>query len=225
MNRTTPPVEFILHAVTHHDTADGVEALTLGTNRGEMPARLHPAPAGAPAVVWVGGAGGGLDGPAWGLYPRLATQLSHHGIASLRLHYRRPNYLEECVMDTLLAVEYLVQQRGHRGVALVGHSFGGAVVISAGALSEAVTAVVAMSSQTYGTDLTPQVSPRPLLLLHGTEDEILSAACSQDIYRRARQPKELVLYPGCHHGLDECREQVDHDLVAWLRRQLPARQQ
>ncbi|MCC2547134.1 dienelactone hydrolase family protein [Hymenobacter sp. BT175] len=222
MSRKSKPeqVEFVLESVTHHGTAEGVEELTLHTNGGDMPARYHPAPAGTPAVIWVGGSGGGLDGPAGGMYPRLAGQLSGRGAASLRLHYRRPNYLEDCVLDTLLAVQYLVQQRGHPAVALVGHSFGGAVVIAAGALSEEVKAVVPMSSQTYGTDLAPQVSPRPLLLIHGTDDEILAHRCSEDIYRRAREPRELLLYPGCRHGLDECREQVDRDLVAWLTRQL-----
>ncbi|PJJ48066.1 alpha/beta hydrolase [Hymenobacter chitinivorans] len=220
MTRKSNVFELILETVTLHGVVNEVEELTLHTNGGELPARLHPAAAGSAAVVWVGGAGGGLDGPAWGLYPRVAGQLRGHGMASLRIHYRHPNYLEECVADTLLAVQYLVQQRQYRRIALVGHSFGGAVVISAGALSPDVAAVVAMSSQTYGTDLAPQVSPRPLLLLHGTADEILPAACSETIYARARQPKELVLYPGCRHGLDECREQVDQALLRWLLTQL-----
>lgn len=212
--------EFILETVHLHQVVEGVEELTLQTNVGDIVARLHPAPDGAPVVVWVGGAGGGLDGPAWGMYPRLAGRLAAEGIALLRLHYRRPNHLEECVADTLLGAAYLVQKRGYRRVALVGHSFGGAVVISASALGDDITAVVAMSSQTYGTDLAPQVSPRPLLLLHGTADEILSHRCSENIYARARQPKELLLYNGCRHGLDECREQVDEAVVDWLRKEL-----
>jgi len=212
--------EFILETVHLHQVVEGVEELTLQTNVGDIVALLHPALEGAPTVVWVGGAGGGLDGPAWGMYPRLAGRLAAEGIASLRLHYRRPNHLEDCVADTLLGAAYLVQQRGYRRVALVGHSFGGAVVISAGALGDDITAVVAMSSQTYGTDLAPQISPRPLLLLHGTADEILSHRCSENIYARARQPKELLLYNGCRHGLDECREQVDEAVTSWLTKEL-----
>ncbi|UOG73774.1 alpha/beta hydrolase [Hymenobacter tibetensis] len=215
--------EFVLEVVTVEGTNEqGVQALAMQTNAGLITARLHPAGAGAAAVVWVGGSGGGLDGPAWGMYLRLAGQLAAQGIASLRLHYRKPNYLEDCVVDTLLGVQYLVQQLGYGAVALVGHSFGGAVVISAGALSDEVVAVVAMSSQTYGTDLAPRVSPRPLLVLHGTNDEILSDACSRSIYERAQEPKEILLYPGCRHGLDECRDQVDVDVVGWLLRQLTA---
>jgi fermentation-respiration switch protein FrsA (DUF1100 family) len=96
------------------------------------------------------------------------------------------------------------------------------VVITAGALSDEVTAVVAMSSQGYGTHLAPQVSPRPLLLVHGTADEILPAAVSRDLYARAKEPEELRLYQGCRHGLDECRDQVDEAVQPWLRKCLPA---
>ena len=198
----------------------GVEELWLHTNVGTISARYHTTQVSGPAVVWVGGAGGGLDGPAGGLYPRLAQRLTTDSIASLRLHYREPNDLENCVIDTLVGVQYLCHDRGHDRVALIGHSFGGAVVISAGALSEEVVAVAALSSQTYGTNLASQLSPRPLLLMHGTQDEILSDACSHQIYARALEPKEIRLYPGCRHGLDECRDQVDQDLVNWLLTQL-----
>src|SRR5437868_4103966 len=85
---------------------NGAEALRIQTNRGIIIARLHSA-ASEKAVIWVGGAGGGLDGPAGGMYPRLAQILVSDEITSLRLHYRYPNDLEECVLDTLLGVEFL----------------------------------------------------------------------------------------------------------------------
>ena len=56
------------------------------------------------------------------------------------------------------------------------------------------------------------------MVMHGTADEVLHDACLRDIYERAHQPKELVLYPGCRHGLDECREALDRDLMGWLKR-------
>jgi len=209
-------VEIVLESVRREGVHNGVEELILETSGGAITARYHGADGAEAAVVWVGGAGGGLDGPAGGLYPRLAEQLTGRQIASLRLHYRYPNDLENCVLDTLLGVYYLHHQRGHERLALVGHSFGGAVVISAGALSEEVVAVAALSSQTYGTSLVTRLSPRPLLLMHGTADEILPHRCSQQIYQQAKEPKEIHLYNGCRHGLDECRQQVDHDLRAWL---------
>jgi fermentation-respiration switch protein FrsA (DUF1100 family) len=121
-----------------------------------------------------------------------------------------------CVLDTLAGVHVLEEMQLPR-VILVGHSFGGAVVISAGAASPSTVGVVAMSSQTAGTGAVDKISPKPLLLIHGTADEVLPASSSQDIYRRALEPKKMLLYPGCKHGLDQCREELDEDLLAWIR--------
>ncbi len=211
-------VRISLESVEQGGVQEGVEELVLHTSIGAITTRYHQAEGAGAAVVWVGGSGGGLDGPAGGLYPRLAHQLTgqEQPIASLRLHYRFPNDLENCVIDTLVGVYYLQYERGHQRIALVGHSFGGAVVISAGSLSDDVVAVAALSSQTYGTGTAPGLSPRPLLLMHGTADEILPDRCSRQIYERAKEPKELRLYTDCRHGLDQCREQIDRDLLDWL---------
>src|ERR671933_399319 len=75
----------------------GAEDLILETSQGTMRARYHGAPSGAPAVLWVFGAGGGLGGPAGGLYERLAEQLIPDQITSLRLDYRHPGRLNSCV--------------------------------------------------------------------------------------------------------------------------------
>jgi fermentation-respiration switch protein FrsA (DUF1100 family) len=207
-----------LSGVERRVEAEGLERLRLLTDEGAVECRWHPAPAGDAAVLWVFGAGGGLGGPAGGLYTRLGQQLRPRGVASLELAYRHPGRLEDCVRDVLLGLAWLAGE-GRRRVALVGHSFGGAVVITAGAAAgEAVVAVAALSSQTRGTEAAASLSPRPVLVLHGTADEVLPDACSRDIYERARQPKELVLYPGCRHGLDQCREELDRDLTGWLER-------
>ena len=205
-----------LREVEQGPAEDGAERMALHTSAGTITCRFHAAPPGDAAVLWVFGAGGGLGGPAGGLYPRLARRLAGDGVASLELAYRRPGDLPHCVLDVLLGVAYL-GTRGRSRVVLVGHSVGGAVVITAGATSEAVIAVAALSSQTSGTHLADQIGPRPLLLMHGAADEVLPDTCSRDIYRRAQEPKRLLLYPGCRHGLDQCREEIDRDLLAWLR--------
>jgi hypothetical protein len=210
-----------LKSVARESAANKVVGLRLQTDRGEIETRYHPPRSEAApeskklAVVWVGGAGGGLDGPARGLYPAACEQLQARGIAGLRLHYRKPNHLVDCILDTLAGVAFLVQE-GATEVALVGHSFGGAVVISAGAVSPHVKAVVPMSSQTYGTELTPKVAPRAMLLIHGTNDDVLSPMCSRQIYAAANEPKEIKLYPGTGHGLDEVRQEVLDLLVRWI---------
>jgi hypothetical protein len=207
-------------AGTGNEGTEGeLRSLKLSTNRGDIVARYHLASAGAggpvqAGVVWVGGAGGGLDGPA-GVYPVLCETLQRQGIAGLRLHYRQPNVLEECVLDTLLGVKFL-QSEGVEHIALVGWSFGGAVVIQAGASSSAVKAVVTFASQTYGVKDEAKLSPRALLLLHGTADTVLPDTCSRRIYSAARQPKELKLYPGAGHGFTEVRADAIRLLTEWL---------
>ncbi len=205
-----------LHDVQREPSGDGSDAVLLSTSRGAVACRLHDAAHGDAGIVWVFGAGGGLGGPAGGVYARLGGRLRADGITSLEVAYRRPGELGECLLDALLGVAYL-GTLGRTRVVLVGHSFGGAVVITAGAASDAVIAVAALSSQSAGTGAVSALSPRPLLVAHGTADEILPDECSRDIHARAGEPKRLILYPGCRHGLDQCRDALDHDLTAWIR--------
>ena len=210
--------ELTIQGFAPQASANGASAITIRTSRGPIRTIYHRAAEGAGAVggaVWVGGAGGGLNGPARGLYPEACRRLATLGVGGLRLDYRLPNDLPECVLDTLAGLQFLALE-GIARVALIGHSFGGAVVISAAAISDLVAAVVPMSTQTYGTSLADQVAPRPMLLIHGTGDEILPDACSHEVYRRAGQPKELKLYPGARHGLDEARDEILELLVSWI---------
>jgi fermentation-respiration switch protein FrsA (DUF1100 family) len=197
---------------------NGSEELFLHTNHGSIKGHYHETITGDAAVVWVGGVGGGMEGPAQGLYSRLAFNLTKDQIASLRMDYREPGNLMACVLDALLAIKYLALL-GRKRIILIGHSFGGAVVINAG-IAITVVGVAALSSQTAGTDLVEQLSPRPLLLMHGTSDEILPDICSHDIYLRAKEPKKILLYKGCGHRLDECRKEVDRDLMEWIKKTL-----
>ena len=189
--------------------------LAIQTSRGDIPGILHPHEGGEAAVVLVGGAIGGFDGPANAIYPALSDALLEERVTSLRLSYRLPNDLHECVIDTLAAVSVL-KGIGAWRVALVGHSFGGAVVIMAGSMTPLVTAGAALSSQTFGATGASLISPRPLLLVHGAEDTRLPPRCSQQIYEWARDPKELVIMPGAGHGLRECREELFTLLRRWL---------
>ena len=194
--------------------------MTLRTTRGDVRAIVHHAQdrRTAKGIIWVWGARGGFAGPADGLYRDLAEELRGE-ITSVRIDYRQPNVIPECVMDTLAGVSFLTGT-GHAEIALVGHSFGGAVVISAAPFSEHVEAVAALSSQTYGAQRAALVSPRPLLLAHGTADTRLPPHCSETIHSWAGEPKELVLYEGAGHGLAECKDEIRTMLRGWLRDKL-----
>ena len=200
--------------------ADGAYPFEIETDAGIINARYHEAPFTNAAVIWMFGAEGGLGGPAGGMYTRLAKRLLDHDVASLRVDYRNPGDLVSSVLDILVSV-YVLGSLGCTRVVLVGHSFGGAVAICAGAANPAVAGVAALSSQSAYTDSVTDLAGRPLLLMHGTRDEILPHSCSEEIFRIACEPKEIRFYD-CRHGLDECRDQIDADLIDWIRRALPA---
>ena len=212
--QTNPRAMITLEDVVRFPEDDASERLQLVTSQGAITGRLHPSQ-GEKAILWVFGAGGGLGGSAGGLYTRLGRQLQPSGVTSLELDYHRPGHLQDCVLDVLAGLSYL-ETLGKSRIVLVGHSFGGAVVINAGVISEAVIAVAALSSQTAGTSVVGRLSPKPVIFIHGEADEVLSPACSRDLHIRAGDPKELILYPGCLHGLDQCREALDQDLTRWL---------
>ena len=205
----------------------GEVSLILRTNRGQIAAQYHPVAGDAPrdtaGVIWLSGAGGGVDGPARRLYPEASRRLQQQGIASLRLDYRRPEDLPACVLDALCGVAFFAGEGIHR-VALVGHSFGGAVAISAGVSSPRVRAVAALASQTAGSvQMAPHLAPRSLLVVHGTRDKILPVFNARKIYEVAGEPKQLRLLNDVGHGLSAARDEILDLLTRWIPEQLRAR--
>lgn len=188
----------------------------LVTRRGTTFGRYYPVKDAETAVIWVGGVGGGWDTPARGLYPRLCEDLRSEKIASLRIRYRYPTQLTDSILDVLTGIAYL-RDEGIKSVALVGHSFGGAVVIQAAAQAPNVYTVVAIATQSHGITAAPELATRcSLLLVHGMVDQVLPASCSQQVYQQALQPKQIILYPDANHGLDEVADEVYHLVKDWI---------
>ena len=191
------------------------EGLKFHTNRGEFSGIIHRAEGADRAVIWVCGARGGFAGPGPDTYARLSERLVDVGVSSLRLDYRFPNDLLECVLDLLTGVNYL-RENGCGPAVVVGHSFGGAVVIAAGATSPHIKGVVSLSPQTYGAGMAGQLAPRKLLVAHGKSDTRLPYSCALQIYEWAKDPKELVLFEEAEHRLEECREELETLLASWI---------
>jgi hypothetical protein len=207
-------LELAITQVGAHPEPDGKLRVMIGTTRGEIRGVLHPcgtAPAGA---IYLGGAMGGFEGPANDIYGRLADRL-RPSMSGLRMHYRRPGDFEECVLDVLTGVSFLRGMGATGGIALVGHSFGGAVVIKAGQLSPSVTGVAALSPQLHGTR-TVEALGKPLLLVHGMRDGVLDHAASEDIHARALEPKRIVLYAEADHSLNQAADDLEELLATWL---------
>jgi alpha-beta hydrolase superfamily lysophospholipase len=196
------------------DEIAGARKVTINTTRGAIPLVMHSAAEKGRAVVCVSGAMGGFDGPSM-LYPRLGLEMPKRGLTIARLDYRALNEFGECLVDAMAVLTFL-GGIGNERVALIGHSFGGAVAINAGTLSPIVKTVIALSSQLAGAHVAGELAPKPLLLIHGGADTILSHESSQALYDRAGEPKTIKILPGVGHGLAEASDEVFAMVSEWL---------
>lgn len=62
-----------------------------------------------------------------------------------------------------------------------------------------------------------QVSPRPLLIIHGENDELIDPAHAHSLYEKAREPKELVMIPHGEHRLRTNKTAIAAAL-SWLKK-------
>jgi predicted esterase len=165
-------------------------------------------------VVTCGGGMGSLLGPADALYHDLGETFAQHGIGTIRVGYRKPNDLSRCVHDVAAAAD-LASRGGARRFVVIGHSFGGAVAIQTGiVLGEHCRGIVTLSTQSAGCEHASEVSA-PLLLLHGTEDEILPPETSQVVQMLAGHG-EVVLLPGAGHLLTQAAGEIRQRLFEWI---------
>lgn len=190
--------------------AEGEVEVELDTTRGSIIFDMTVAEGSTGVAVFLGGAGGGNRGPADDVYVRLSHMLVPKGISSVRVRYREAGEWEECLADALAACSFL-KGVGAQQVVLIGHSFGGAVAIKAGEMSPIATAVCSLSTQRFGTFEVERLG-KPLLLIHGSRDEVLDKAASEDVFERAVDPKRLVILPGGSHSLREHPQEV-YDLL------------
>jgi hypothetical protein len=207
--------------MTQRDRAgDRSVPVALDTARGRVECRYYPVPDATAGVICVGGAGGGWDTPALGLYPALGQSLGPHGIAVPRVRFRHSTRAGECVSDVVSGMRFL-ESEGIERMTLVGHSLGGAVVLRAAHESPAVVGVVTLASQEAGAGPVERLGPRcAVLLMHGTDDTVLPLVCSQRLYERAGDPRDLVVVTGGGHVLDEAGTEIHGLVEGWVLRRL-----
>ena len=193
---------------------DTLDHLEMYTTEGLLTLLWHGAADHEQVVLMVGGAMGGLLGPGNGLYQRWGDEFAARGIGVIRVSYRVPNDLDRCVHDTLAAAE-LAARRGARTFVILGHSFGGAVAIQAGAaLGELAAGVVTFATQTGGAEAAESLSC-PLLLIHGDRDELLPHMASEMVHMIAAD-SELVVLPGAGHLLSEADAEIHDRIMSWV---------
>ncbi|MFL5811982.1 MAG: alpha/beta hydrolase family protein [Bdellovibrionia bacterium] len=200
------------------------ESLQLPTSEGEMAEgkiwkpRTNPYKAG---IVFVSGVDGGFVEPVNGIYERIATELSHTGVTSIFVQYRKPGELEPSIQDALAAIDHL-KSLGVQRVALVGWSFGGAVITHSATRAPEVATVVGFAPQSRDTEAVQQFTKQSILLVHSDEDENVPFEASQQILDEAPTgiEKQLVDLKGFNHILDGAQGQVDPIVLDWLNKKL-----
>ena len=198
------------------EVADGLRHVELFTMQGLLTVLWHGPVEADRAVVLLGGAMGGLLGPADGLYHDLGVALAQQGIASFRVSYRKPNDFGRCVHDALAVADVAARQGARRFVA-VGHSFGGAVAVQLGmALGDHAGGVVTLATQSAGCEDAEGLAATPMLLVHGDRDEILPPFASEVVHGLAGGHGELVIVPGAGHLLAEAGDELRSRLLAWI---------
>jgi hypothetical protein len=198
------------------EIAPGLSHLEIYTMRGLLTVLWHGPRDAQHVVVTCGGGMGSLLGPADGVYHALGSDLADaYGIATMRVGYRKPNDLSRCVHDVAAAAD-LASRSGARGFVVIGHSFGGAVAVQAGVVLGAhCRGVVTLATQSAGCEHASDLGDTPLLLLHGTDDEILPAETSSVVQMLAGHG-EVVLLPGTGHLLTQAATEVHERLMTWI---------
>jgi fermentation-respiration switch protein FrsA (DUF1100 family) len=197
-------------------TKAGYIPVTLATPRGNVVCRYYHTAGVRKAVIFIGDNKGGFDSPASNLYPKLCKELQKNSVSALRIKFRYPTDLVESVLDAVVGITFL-ERFGIEEIALVGHAFGGAVVIQAAAAApETVTTVVTLATQAYGAEAATYLENISLLLIHGANDEILPPHTSTYVHDMAPGKKQLHVYEGATHGLHEVARPIRKEIHAWL---------
>jgi pimeloyl-ACP methyl ester carboxylesterase len=207
-------------AVEEIEIAPGLRHLEIYTMRGLLTLLWHGPTDAEQVLLTCGGGMGSLLGPADALYHDLGVAFAEVGIGTIRVGYRRPNDLSRCVHDVTATAD-LAGRRGARRFVVMGHSFGGAVAIQTGAvLGKHCAGVITLSTQSAGCEVASELREIPLLLFHGTDDEILPPETSAIVQALAGHGG-IVLLPGTGHLLTEAADELRERLCEWI----PARLQ
>jgi pimeloyl-ACP methyl ester carboxylesterase len=202
-------------AVEEVEVTPELRHLEVYTLRGLLTLLWHGPRDARDVVVTCGGGMGSLLGPADALYHDLGETFAAQGIGTLRVGYRKPNDLPRCVHDVAAAAD-LASRAGARHYVVIGHSFGGAVAVQAGmVLGEHCRGVVTLSTQSAGCEHASELGGTPLLLFHGTEDEILPPEASSVVQMLAGHG-EVVLLPGTGHLLTQAADELRERLSTWI---------
>lgn len=70
--------------------------------------------------------------------------------------------------------------------------------------------------EVYSGKWIDRLSPRPILIIHGDQDDVVAPSSALNLYNHAGEPKEILIVKGAGHRLRISEEAMNHAL-AWLK--------
>jgi pimeloyl-ACP methyl ester carboxylesterase len=178
---------------------------------------------GAPeaGIVFVTGVDGGFEEPVDGIYQRLASHFARFRTASVFVKYREPGELVASVKDAIAAADWL-KRKGIRSIAMVGWSFGGAVITHSAVRVPEVKTLVGLAAQSKDTEAVQKFSFQSLLLIHDYDDENVPYSAVGQILTELPAGIRAMhrAVSGSDHHLSGMRETVDPIAMNWLAEEL-----
>lgn len=175
-------------------------------------------------------------------YLQLAARAQESGITVTRFDFRgcgesdgrmEDSTLSQRMEDLQEVIGYLRERFDQPHLALVGSSFGGMTAIMVAASRQDLQALVVMSTphtlthdlglgQAFMSDLerhdvlAAAARAPPILILQGTQDELVPVEQARQLYARAPGPKRLLLFDTDHSFTDQPeRERALNAALAW----------
>ena len=194
---------------------DGSRHVEMYTTEGLLTLHWSGDPAAETVIVCMGGAMGGVLGPAHTLYHELASLAPTENYGVMRVGYRKPGDLNRCLVDVAAAAESAAKV-GARRFVFLGHSFGGAVAIQAAVtMADNCAGVATFATQSAGCECAGALGGIPFLLFHGDQDRILPPEASQMVQMMAGYG-DLQLLEGADHLLTEAADEIRTIFYPWL---------
>lgn len=172
-------------------------------------------------LIFVSGVDGGFVEPVDGIYERTANRFAKVGLHSVFVKYRDPGVLGPSVNDAMAAAKYL-RSRGVKRMAILGWSFGGAVITNSAVRIPEVRTVVGFAPQSRETEAVGDFSQQSILLFHSDEDENVPFYASEQILAEVPEGVKKEFHPiyGADHLLTGRADEIDPIVNEWLGREL-----
>lgn len=185
------------------------------TDRGTIETRYYPSHKKHTGIVFLGGEKS-WDSPAKGLYGLLAEELQYQRIPSIRVNYRNPQEVTECVIDGVVAATFLLEN-GCKDVIIIGHDLGALVATHIATLIPDVKMIAALCPPPEFTSVLSDVPFHTSMRFVFGKNDLTPQADVRSFVHTNNVPSKIVrVYEKANHNLDEVAFDLFDTLKHWI---------